>query len=98
SVDNLTPDHSAFETSPWIACAVTCSGSLENIGAELPAHSTNDMRVTSGYRASVSSVNSSGWGTMPWVTSLCLAGWMSGTPAGLIEKWIWLGVTGPFRG
>ena len=48
SVDNSTPVHSAFETRPWIAWAVTCSGSLENIGAELPLHSRKCMRVTIG--------------------------------------------------
>ncbi len=48
STDSGTPLHSEFETSPWIPCAVSCIGALENIGAELPAHSTNAMRVTSG--------------------------------------------------
>ena len=31
-----------------LACAVTCIGSLENMGAELPAYSTKFMRVTNG--------------------------------------------------
>ena len=39
SVESSTPVHSALETSPCSAWAVTCNGSLENIGAELPVHS-----------------------------------------------------------
>ena len=47
-VESRTPVHSELETSPCSACAVACIGSLENIGAELPPHSTNPMRVTIG--------------------------------------------------
>ena len=47
-IDSGTPVHSALETRPCSACAFACTGSLENIGAELPLHSTNAMRVTSG--------------------------------------------------
>src|SRR3984893_14491919 len=31
-VKSGTPAHSELDTTPWIACAVTCTGSLENIG------------------------------------------------------------------
>ena len=48
SVDNSTPVHSAFDTSPCSAWAVAWTGSLENIGAELPLHSRKCMRVTIG--------------------------------------------------
>jgi hypothetical protein len=48
SVDSGTPVHSELETRPWISPAGTCSGTLANMPAELPAHSTNAMRLTSG--------------------------------------------------
>src|SRR5580704_177203 len=44
SVDNLTPVHSAQETRPCSACTLAWIGSLENSGALLPPHSTNDTR------------------------------------------------------
>ena len=47
------------------ADAVRLGDLFENIGAELPAHSTKAMRVTIGYFDSDSSVNSSGCFTMP---------------------------------
>ncbi len=48
SVESSTPVHSALETSPCSAWALACTGSLENIGALLPLHSTKCMRVTIG--------------------------------------------------
>ena len=48
SVDSSTPVHSAFDTRPCSAWAVTCNGSLENIGALLPLHSRKCVRVTIG--------------------------------------------------
>ena len=48
SVESSTPVHSPFDARPCRACAVTCIGSLENIGAEFPAHSMKCMRDTIG--------------------------------------------------
>src|SRR5260370_33429802 len=60
SVDRGTPVHSALEQSPCSAWAVACTGSLENIGALLPAHSTQCVRVTIGERDSASTVCTTG--------------------------------------
>src|SRR5260370_1389448 len=48
SVDSGTPVHSAQEERPCKACTVAWSGSLENIGALLPPHSTKCVRDTIG--------------------------------------------------
>ena len=48
SVESLTPVHSAQETRPCSACTLAWIGSLENIGALLPPHSTNAICETIG--------------------------------------------------
>ncbi len=53
------------------------------------------MRDTIGYRRSASTVNTSGLLTMPWMSSLCCDGSMTGTPPWFTLKWSPFGVMIP---
>ena len=94
-IDSGTPVHSAQDTRPCSAWSGAWIGSGENIGALLPPHSTKCLRVTIGYRIRSSTVNSSGCLTMPWMTSRCCAGSMSGMPECRIVKCSGFGVMVP---
>jgi hypothetical protein len=80
SHDSGTPVHCAPDSSPWVCWTVVEAFFSQSV-SPFPEHSMKWNLETAGYRIRLSMVKTSGCRTMPWMTSLCVAGSMSGVPA-----------------